>query len=54
MDSYEELWDDWEVLDLLHEEMDDDAEDGQGVVRRRRRRVVTGELLMDVVCFYSA
>ncbi|XP_050689013.1 putative nuclease HARBI1 [Eriocheir sinensis] len=39
MDEYQQLWDDWELLDQLDEELDDQA-DAQGVIGRKRRRIV--------------
>lgn len=54
MATYAEVWDDWEVLDQLHEEMDNNTEDGQEVVGRRRHKVVTGKLVMEFIYFNYA
>lgn len=46
MDEYQQLWDDWERLDQLDEldeEMDDQA-DAQGVIGRKRRRIIKGKM----------
>lgn len=43
MDEYQQLWDDWELLDQLDEELDDQA-DAQGVIGRKRRRIVKGKM----------
>ena len=47
MDLYEEILNDWEVIDLLHIEEDSDEENGQQVVRRKRRKIIKGKLLME-------
>ncbi|MPC34673.1 hypothetical protein E2C01_028070 [Portunus trituberculatus] len=44
MALYEEVWNDWEVLDLLHIEEDDEFQNGQGVVRQKCRRIVKDQM----------
>lgn len=44
MDEYQELWDDWELLDQLEEDELEDLPDAEGAVGRRRRRIVKGKM----------
>ena len=43
MDEYQQLWDDWELLDQLDEELDNPI-DGQEVIGRKRRRIIKGKM----------
>ena len=44
MDEYQQLWDDWELLDQLDEELDNPT-DGLEVIGRKRRRIIKGKML---------
>lgn len=52
MANYEQVWDDLQLLEHL-EELDDER-DGEAVVERRPRRIVTGKLLVEAIYFSCA
>ena len=51
MDEYQQLWDDWELLDQLDEELDNPT-DGLEVIGRKRRRIIKGKMLWQIIYFF--
>lgn len=49
MDEYQELWDDWELLDQLEEDELENLPDAEGAVGRKRRRIVKGKMWQQVI-----